>query len=470
MYLDPCDGPLPVNGHSLIDSKERIKSNSSHNINMISLNSLLLRPVTWTANCVGFEKGAKHFYTKSKQKSSNLLSSSPPVHPLKPPSPLQKIASDLDISSMMSAGNAMEAVEIANGQGTVKNIFPVFLTKQCILAKSEIVENGFQERRSIEIESEDRFTKVNAVEYCQEHIYASQNPTNKCLSTTSRAFSSDKKNVDYLEDTSLFLPPGPITSSWPVIEIKSNYLHDCSQSLQAPYPQKSYTPSVDMYDLIAKRHMQQLFLRLALLNWKSSIAKLVQNHGKLRQAAYKSRLITLHFSFQRLIAHARQNLESHRRWRKALMWREARLARSFLRQWIQTLTSCTQSPENALLDLEVENVEMLAMLEMHKHLSGHQRGLIESLRCQRHATEQELGDVVCRQRRELDDLRLGAAYGAKITRSLQRKVLLDADELRRLRSENRRLRDSLPQAVDPESSRCEPNNMPADSPAAGGRS
>jgi hypothetical protein len=81
---------------------------------------------------------------------------------------------------------------------------------------------------------------------------------------------------------------------------------------------------------------------------------------------------------------------------------------------------------------------MLSLLDKHKRLSSHQRGLIESLRQKLESadSELELGSTVLQQRHVIDEMRLRSVCDAKVAKSLQRKMLADADEIRRLKRDN----------------------------------
>ena len=79
---------------------------------------------------------------------------------------------------------------------------------------------------------------------------------------------------------------------------------------------------------------------------------------------------------------------------------------------------------------------MLALLDKHKRLSSHQRVLIESLSQKLESAEYELGSTVLKQRHVIDEMRLRSVCDAKVSKSLQRKILADADDIRRLRRDN----------------------------------
>ncbi len=96
----------------------------------------------------------------------------------------------------------------------------------------------------------------------------------------------------------------------------------------------------------------------------------------------------------------------------------------------------TKAARSSYLELEAENNEMLSLLDKHKRLSSHQRGLIESL-CQKlESAEHELGNTVLQQRHIIDEMRLRSVCDAKVAKSLQRKMIADADEIRRLKRDN----------------------------------
>ncbi len=86
---------------------------------------------------------------------------------------------------------------------------------------------------------------------------------------------------------------------------------------------------------------------------------------------------------------------------------------------------------------------MLSLLDKHKRLSSHQRGLIESLRQKLESAELELGSTVLQQWHVIDEMRLRSVCDAKVAKSLQRKMLADADEIRRLKRDNTLLQARL---------------------------
>jgi hypothetical protein len=478
--LEPCNGPLPVNGNHSVDSRSTIKPNQSSKSKMMNLqnmNSLLLRPLTWTANCVGSEKRVRHFNPARARPGSigslPCMSQSVSALQLKPPSPLPQIASDLDATKISGYNFSQDILvrhfkDDAPDQIRLRRDFaPVSLLDidgECSGSSNMIcldshtdfeigVCHGMSSQPSVN-EDPCMSSKVLLPESRSKLIFERQDRKGEarastCLNSLRRA------DFDYYDDSSLFLPPGPlaITPSWPVTHISSSIsfdrnseiLHRCSRDFQLLADDK-LERVLRNYQAIQNRCRTRLLARMVIQSWKLSISKKVSVHAKLRLAAYKSRLITLHFSFQRILSYANDRARSSQRRQRLDKGRASRLLRKPFWSWRRVLSEQhyqTKTARSSYLELEAENNEMLSLLDKHKRLSSHQRGLVESLRQKLDSAEHELGNTVLQQRHVIDEMRLRSICDAKVAKSLQRKMLADADEIRRLKRDNAILRAQL---------------------------
>jgi hypothetical protein len=421
-----------------------------------NINSLLLRSLTWTANCVGSEKRVGHFNPARARPGS--IGSIPCMNqsgsglPLKPPSPLPQVASDLDATNISSYSLSQE----------------VLVRHCCMTSKDELDQIIFQSNLvhvpSLDNDGEDSTSSDAFIDSrlnididersviedsCLNSKISSPESISNCdshdLEGKERSYTYLKRaDFEHYDDANLFLPPGPlaITPSRPVTHSSSNFLARCSRD----YLEKEMERALQNHGAIQSRCKTRFLIRIVIQLWKSTISKKVSDHAKLRLAAYKSRLTTLHFSFQRILSYANDRARSSQRRRRLDKRRMSRLLRNLFLSWRRVLSVYQHHTSASVVshrELEAENNEMLSLLGKHKRLSSHQHGLIKSLRQKLESTELELGSTVLQQRHVIDEMRLRSVCDAKVAKSLQRKMLADADEIRRLKRGNALLQARL---------------------------
>ena len=292
--LEPCNGPMPVNGNYSVDTRSTTKPNQSSKLNTINLqhmNSLLLRPLTWTANCVGSEKHVRHFNPARTRPGStgSLLSmnQSLSASPLKAPSPLPQIASYLD-ATQISCHNFSHEVLLRHGKDDEPSQvrFPRGSAPVSFLdiEKEEVSSTTMVCLDShIDIEIDESSQGLLLQDPCLKSIVSSPESRSKMIldrndlkgETRRYAGLNSRKRADfnYCDDSSLFLPPGPlaITPSWPVTHICNNISYNhisdilprCSRDFQllANYRLERI---LRKYDSVQSRCRTRLLIRMVI--------------------------------------------------------------------------------------------------------------------------------------------------------------------------------------------------------------